>query len=194
VPMVAVRTIEEIGAQLPDAACADEIQWRVHLAESAGSVKWLKPRLVQKLTNQELASPTLSCITLLCRILTSAFPDSMRRCWYHKSTLAIYHPPDWLLAIVFFELAALVIWLFLPLIRQYLFQILLPIAWLVPAFVVDDRIRGKTDPSFWLPLLALIWGAWLFSPVFFRAWPWRIVFWAGTLALAGYLVCGPGAL
>ena len=110
------------------------------------------------------------------------------------AALAVYHPPNWLPAIIFFELAALLIWLFLPLLRQYLFQILLPVAWLVPAFIVNERIRGKTPPLFWLPLLALIWGAWLFSPMFLRAWPWRIVFWAGTLALAGYIVCGPGAL
>jgi hypothetical protein len=110
------------------------------------------------------------------------------------AALAVYHPSAWFFAIVFFEVTALLIWLFLPLIRQYWFQILLPIAWLVPVFIVNERIRGRTFPSFWLPLLLLMWGGWLFSPMILRAWPWRIVFWAGTLAFAGYIVYGPGSV
>jgi hypothetical protein len=66
-----------------------------------------------------------------------------RRNWILPAILAVLipttiafvanHPLDSAFALLFIELAALALWLFVPLIRAYFFFILAAIAWFVPA-------------------------------------------------------------
>jgi len=98
---------------------------------------------------------------------------------------AVYHPSDLLFAFLLFELTGILIWLFAPVIRAYLFFILAGAVWVMPAVIVNERIVGKM--SLWYFVFAAIWGAWLFWSILPKAWPWRIPFWAGTLTLAAYI-------
>jgi hypothetical protein len=125
-----------------------------------------------------------------------------RRNWVVPAVLAVlipatiafigYRPLDPVFTVLFIELAALVLWLFAPLIRAYFFFILVAIAWCVPALIVDERTGTKG--LLWYVLFALFWGGWLVSSTFLRALWWRIVFWAGTLVFVGYIAFGPGAV
>ena len=125
-----------------------------------------------------------------------------RRNWILPAILAIlipatigfvaYRPLDPAFALLFIELAALVLWLFAPLIRAYFFFILAAVAWFVPALIVDYRVGTKD--FLWYVLFVLFWGAWLVSPTLLRTLWWRIVFWVGTLAFAVYIAFGPGSV
>ena len=80
----------------------------------------------------------------------------------------------------------MVLWLLAPASLWYLLVILAAAAWFVPALIVNDRAGGRS--YFWYFVVLVIWGAWLSSPFFIRAWPWRIPFWLGVLGFAAYIV------
>jgi hypothetical protein len=57
-------------------------------------------------------------------------------------------------------------WLLAPAILYYRLVILAAVAWLVPAVVANERMNGKS--YHWYFVIAVIWGAWLCSPIFSR--------------------------
>jgi hypothetical protein len=100
--------------------------------------------------------------------------------------LIMHHASDLLAAILCVEIAAMVLWLLAPAFLYYFILILAAVAWFVPALIVKERVNEQSN--FWYFVVAVIWGAWLWSPFFIRAWPWRIPYWVGVLGLAAYIV------
>lgn len=100
--------------------------------------------------------------------------------------LLVYHPLDLAFAILFFELAAILLWLLAPVIRYYLLIILVGVVWLIPAAIVNERIGGNS--YLWYFVSAIVWGAWLFWSTVPKFWPWRVIYWAGTSMFTLYLV------
>ena len=104
----------------------------------------------------------------------------------------VYSPSNATFAVLFFELTAFLLWFFAPVIRANFRTIVTLAAWLVPAFMADERT--ETKGSNWGPLYLILWGVWLFSPMLLRVLWWRVVFWVGVLAFASYIALGPGSM
>jgi len=100
--------------------------------------------------------------------------------------LVIYHGSEILAAILSVQFVAMVLWFLTPAILQYLIVILAAVAWLAPALIVNERISEHSRLLYCV--VAVIWGAWLCSPIFIRSWGWRIPFWTGVLGFAAYSV------
>lgn len=100
--------------------------------------------------------------------------------------LVIYHGSEILAAILSVQFVAMVLWFLTPAILQYLIVIVATVAWLAPALIVNERISEHSRLLYCV--VAVIWGAWLCSPIFIRSWGWRIPFWTGVLGFAAYIV------